>query len=180
VAVIVSSGGFIGIDNELSAVPPTAFRFDAEHDTLQVDASKDNLVSAPHFKDGEWPDLSQPEYFSGVYRAYSVEPYFATGADNTRLNVRDIDSRTLTPLDQGNDQADMDTTAQIRKGIIADPAMTVNGKNVKIITLNGHVTLRGPVNTADEKSRIGDIANHIAIAGNVDNQLEVSTSPSSN
>ena len=180
VAVIVSSGGFIGIDNELSAVPPTAFRFDAEHDTLQVDASKDNLVSAPHFKDGEWPDLSQPEYFSGVYRAYSVEPYFTTGADNTRLNVRDIDSRTLTPLDQGNDQADMDTTAQIRKGIIADPAMTVNGKNVKIITLNGHVTLRGPVNTADEKSRIGDIANHIAIAGNVDNQLEVSTSPSSN
>jgi sporulation protein YlmC with PRC-barrel domain len=180
VAVIVSSGGFIGIDNELSAVPPTAFRFDAAHDTLQIDASKDSLVSSPHFKGSEWPDLSQTEYFTGVYRAYNVEPYFTTGADNTRLNVRDRDSGTLTPLDQGNDQADVDTTAQIRKGIIADPAMTINAKNVKIITLNGRVTLRGPVNTADEKSRIGDIANRIATPGNVDNQLEVSTSPSGN
>jgi osmotically-inducible protein OsmY len=58
--------------------------------------------------------------------------------------------------------------------------MTINAKNVKIITLNGRVTLRGPVNTADEKSRIGDIANRIATPGNVDNQLEVSTSPSGN
>jgi sporulation protein YlmC with PRC-barrel domain len=180
VAVVVASGGFMGIDNELSAVPPTAFRFDAEHDTLEVDASKDNLVSAPHFKGSEWPDLSQPDYFTGVYRAYNVQPYFTTGVDNTRLNVRDIDSRTLTPLDQGTDPADIDTTAQIRKGIIADPAMTINGKNVKIITLNGRVTLRGPVNSADEKSRIGDIANRIATTGNVDNQLEVSTTPSSN
>lgn len=100
--------------------------------------------------------------------------------DNTRLNVRDRDSRTLTPLDQGNSQADVDTTAQIRKEIMADSDMTTNAKNVKIITLNGHVTLRGPVNTADEKVRIGEIADRIANAGNVDNQLELSAAPSSN
>jgi len=122
-----------------------------------------------------------------IYRqnvSYNVEPYFAadptSAADNTRVNVRDRDSRTLTPLDQGNSQADVDTTAQIRKEIIADSAMTTDAKNVKIITLNGHVTLRGPVNTADEKSRIAEIADRIASAGNVDNQLEVSTDRNSN
>jgi sporulation protein YlmC with PRC-barrel domain len=184
VAVIVSSGGFMGMDNELSAVPPTALRFDAQHDALQLDASKESLASSPHFRASEWPDLNQPDYVGGVYRAYNVEPYFTTDAtnsvDNTRLNVRDRDSRTLTPLDQGNSQADVDTTAQIRQEIMADAGMTTNAKNVKIITLNGHVTLRGPVNTADEKDRIAAIADRIASAGNVDNQLDVATTPSSN
>jgi hyperosmotically inducible protein len=184
VAVIISSGGYLGMDNELSAVPPTALRFNTEQDTFQLDASKENLASSPHFKANEWPDLNQSDYVGGVYRAYNVEPYFTTdvtsGADNTRLNVRDRDSRTLTPLDQGNSQADVDTTAQIRKEILADSDMTTNAKNVKIITLNGHVTLRGPVNTADEKSRIAEIADRIVSASNVDNQLEVSTPPNTN
>jgi len=181
VAVIVSSGGYMGMDNELSAVPPTALRFDSEHETIRLDASKESLVSAPHFKANEWPDLNQPDYVGGVYGAYNVEPYLTTdaasGVDNTRLNVRDRDNRTLTPLDQGNSQTDVDTTAAIRKEIMADTVMTTNAKNVKIITLNGHVTLRGPVNTSDEKSRIGIIADSVASAGNVDNQLEVSTTP---
>jgi len=184
VAVIISSGGYMGMDGELSAVPPAALRFNVEHDTLQLDTSKEMLANSPHFKANEWPDFNQPGYAGGIYHAYKVEPYFTTDAttsvDNTRLNVRDRDSRTLTPLDQGNSQADVDTTAQIRKEIIADAGMTTNAKNVKIITLNGHVTLRGPVNTADEKDRISAIADRIASAGNVDNQLDVSTTPSSN
>jgi osmotically-inducible protein OsmY len=104
----------------------------------------------------------------------TVNTNATTGADNTQRNVRDRDSRTLTPLDQGNSQVDVNTTAQIRKEILATKGMTTNGKNVKIITLNGHVTLRGPVNTAEEKTRIGEIANRIAQSSNVDNQLEVS------
>jgi len=184
VAVIISSGGFLGMGNELSAVPPSALKFNAEHDTLQLDATKESLASSPHFKANEWPDLSQPGYVGGVYRAYNVEPYFTTNitteADNTQRNVRDRGSRTLTPLDQGNSQADIDTTAQIRKEILATQGMTTNAKNVKIITLNGQVTLRGPVNTAEEKNRIGEIAARIAHSGNVDNELEVTTTASLN
>jgi osmotically-inducible protein OsmY len=135
------------------------------------------LANAPHFKSNEWPDFSQPAYAGGVYQAYKVQPYFNTDAtaesDNTARNVRDRDNNAVTPLDQGNSQADIDTTAQIRKGIIASRGMSMNAKNVKIITMNGHVTLRGPVNTEDEKRQIGDIANRIAQSGNVDNQLEV-------
>ena len=98
-----------------------------------------------------------------------------TEPDNTARNVRDRDERTLTPLDQGNSQADMDTTAQIRKEIIAGKNMSMNARNVKIITMNGRVTLRGPVNTAEEKRLIGEIADRIARPENVDNQLEVKT-----
>jgi sporulation protein YlmC with PRC-barrel domain len=184
VVVIISSGGFIGMGDELSAVPPTALQFNAEHDTLRLDASKEMLASSPHFKSTEWPDLSRPGYAGGVYRAYRVEPYFATmattDADNTQRNVRDRDSRTLTPLDQGNSQTDVNITAQIRKEIIADKEMSLNAQNVKVITKNGQVTLRGPVNSAEEKRLIGEIANRIASAANVDNQLEVKLVTSSN
>jgi sporulation protein YlmC with PRC-barrel domain len=184
VAVIISSGGFIGMGDELSAVPPTALRFNAEHDILQLDASKEMLASSPHFKANEWPDFRQPGYAGGVYHAYKVEPYFntdtTTDADNTRRNVRDRDNGTLTPLDQGNSHADVNTTAQIRKEIIADSGMSVNAQNVKIITIDGRVTLRGPVNSEEEKRLIGEIADRVAHAGNVDNQLEVKLTNSSN
>ncbi len=177
VAVIVSAGGFLGMGDELSAVPPSALRFTADRESLQLDASKEMLGSAPHFKSDQWPDFSQADYTVGVYRAYKVEPYFTTNLtaepDNTARNVRDRDERTLTPLDQGNSKADVSTTAQIRKEIIAGKDMSVNARNVKIITLNGRVTLRGPVNTAEEKRLIGEIADRIARSENVDNQLEV-------
>jgi len=184
VAVIISSGGFLGLGDELSAVPPTALRFTTELDTLQLDTTKEMLSSAPHFKANQWPDFSQPTYADGVYRAYNVEPYFTTntttGVDNTRRNVRDRDDQTLTPLDQGNSKADVDTTAQIRKEIIAGKNMSVNARNVKIITNNGRVTLRGPVNTVEEKRLIGEIAERIARSENVDNQLDVKLTTGSN
>ncbi len=177
VAVIVSSGGFLGLGEELSAVPPTALNFNASHDTLQLDATKDRMSAAPHFKADQWPDFSQPMYSDRVYRAYQQEPYFTTNrmtdADNTARNVRDRNDRTLTPLDQGRSQADTDTTAQIRKGILDGKDMSIKARNVKIITNNGRVTLRGPVSSAEEKRMIGAIANTIARSENVDNQLEV-------
>ena len=184
VAVIISSGGFLGMGDELSAVPPTALRFNTERDTLQLDASKEMLASSPHFKANEWPDLGQPGYAGRVYRAYKVEPYFnpdaTTEPDNTARNVRDRAGRTLTPLDQGNSQADVNTTAQIRKEILAGENMSINAKNVKIITIDGRVTLRGPVNSEEEKSLIGQIADRITHSGNVDNQLEVKLTTNSN
>jgi len=180
-AVIISSGGFLGMGGELSAVPPSALRFSNDRATLQLDASKDLLTGAPHFHPGEWPDFAQPTYAEGVYRAYKIKPYFtpnpATQADNTGQNVRDRDGSNLTPLDQGNSSADVQTTAQIRQEIVAAKNMSLNARNVKIITNNGKVTLRGPVNTAEEQRVIGEIANRIATSDNVRNQLEVTAIP---
>lgn len=181
VAMVISSGGFLGLGDELSAVPPAAFRFTADRDTLQLDASKEMLSQAPHFKANQWPDFAEPGYADSVYRAYRVEPYFSTNSstasDNTARNVRDRNDNTLTPFDQSNSPADRETTAQIRKEIMADKGMSVNAHNVKVITVNGRVTLRGPVKTAEEKAAIEAIAGRIAKSGNVDSQLEVKLTP---
>ena len=176
-AVVVSAGGFLGMGDELSAVPPAALSFSAGRDALQLDATKEQMAAAPHFKAGQWPDFNQAMYSESVYRAYKQEPYFSTntmtGADNTGRNVRDRDERNLTPQDQGNSRTDTDLTAQIRRGINDRKDMSVNAKNVKIITAQGRVTLRGPVATAEEKRMIGEIASGLARPENVDNQLEV-------
>lgn len=177
VGVVISSGSYLGIDGELSAVPPTAFRFNTERDILQLDASKELLSNAPHFTSSQWPDINQPSYAYGMYHAYGIDPYFSTNetadADNTSRNFRDRDDRTLTPLDQGNSWSDVNMTAAIRKEIMAADGLSIDGRNIKIITIDGRVTLRGPVDSAEEKRRIDHIAKNIAGQTNVDSQLEV-------
>jgi hyperosmotically inducible periplasmic protein len=183
VAVIISSGGFLGLGDTLSAVPSAALRFTNDRDALQLDASRKMLADSPHFTADRWPDFTDPAYADGVYRAYNVEPYFTTNsttwADNSARNVRDRQDQTVTPFDQGNSTSDVNTTAAIRKEIVAGKTMSVNARNVKIITNAGRVTLRGPVNTAEEKQLIGEIAARIAGLANVDNQLEVKLTTSS-
>jgi hypothetical protein len=177
VAIIVSSGGFLGMNNELSGIPSAALRLTPDLSGLRLDTSRETLGNMPHFNADKWPDFGQPAYSDSVYRSYKVDPYFTTNAtseaDNTARNARDRGSRTLTPLDQGNSQADIDTTAQIRREIVAGKAMSVNAKNIKIITNRGRVTLRGPVNSSEERRLVGVIADTIALEQNVDNQLEV-------
>jgi osmotically-inducible protein OsmY len=82
-------------------------------------------------------------------------------------------SATVTPIDQKNDQADIDLTASIRKTLVADHDLSMNAKNVKIITRDGNVTLRGLVDTADEKARIQEQAIRIAGVSNVVDQIDV-------
>lgn len=93
-------------------------------------------------------------------------------ADNTKTNQRDRND-PLTPIDQGNDEADLETTQKIRKAVVGDDSLSFTAKNVKIITLNGKVTLRGPVKSAEEREKIAAFARKVAGAANVDNQLEV-------
>ena len=101
-------------------------------------------------------------------------PPAQTAPDNTGRNVRDRSGATLTPGDQSERQADRRLTQQIRKAIMADKSLSTTAKNVKVITVNGTVTLRGPVKSLREKEAIEAKAQQIVGASNVDNQLEVS------
>ncbi len=92
--------------------------------------------------------------------------------DNSAMNKRDADRDTKTPLDQNENQSDINITAEIRKRVV-DTQMSVNAQNVKIITQDGNVTLRGPVKTAEEKKRIEDFARSVAGETKVQSQLEV-------
>jgi sporulation protein YlmC with PRC-barrel domain len=174
VEVVLASGGFIGIRGELSSVPPQSFQCDPENKRLTLDATKESLMAASHFKSTEWGYVNEPERVQKVYTDYHVEPYFAArDVDNTARNVRDRSGDTLTPLDQGNSSTDLNTTAQIRRSVLTIDNLSINGRNVKIITVNGQVTLRGVVNSEDEKHQIVDAAAKIAAAGKIDDQLEV-------
>jgi len=92
--------------------------------------------------------------------------------DNTAVNKRDRDSNAKTPLDQNENKVDIGITASIRKSVV-DTKMSTNAQNVKIITQDGNVTLRGPVKTQEEKNRIEEIARSVAGVKAVDSQLEV-------
>ena len=93
-------------------------------------------------------------------------------ADNTKVNERDRPAGALTPMDQGGGN-DRDITAAIRRSVVGDKALSFNAKNVKIITVGGKVTLRGPVKSDDEKAAIESKAKSTAGVSAVDNQLEV-------
>lgn len=120
-------------------------------------------------------DASRPANNSPSAPTTSQKPRPAEPADrtNTGVNVRDRDSTAKTPIDQNENQPDIDRTAAIRKRIV-DRKLSVEATNVKVITQEGKVTLRGPVPTVEEKDTIEQIATDVAGAENVDSQLEVS------
>gem|GEM_PF-712844 len=93
--------------------------------------------------------------------------------DNSRVNARDKDSKALTPMDQGGSEADRNITQQIRQAVVKDGSLSFTAKNVKIITINGKVTLRGPVKSDAERASIEAAAKSAAGVTQVDNQLEV-------
>ena len=99
----------------------------------------------------------------------AVEP------DNSGRNVRDRDNQTKTSGDQSESEADRAISQNIRAAITADDSLSTNGKNVKIITSDGTVTLRGPVKSEKEKAEIEAKAKQIAGVKKVDNQLEIAS-----
>jgi hyperosmotically inducible protein len=93
--------------------------------------------------------------------------------DNTATNERDRSGETKTSGDQLNSSADLKTTQAIRQALMKDDELSMTAKNIKVITANGHVTLRGPVKTAQEKAKIDQLAKSAAGGAQIDNQLDV-------
>jgi len=97
-------------------------------------------------------------------------------ADNTSKNQRDRSGETRTSGDQSNSPEDVQITATIRRAIVGDHSLSATAKNVKIITADGVVTLRGPVQNEAEKTKIAELAQSAAGNTKIDNQLEVKAS----
>ena len=100
-----------------------------------------------------------------------------TPPDNTAVNERDADGDKKTPLDQNQNQADIDLVAKIRQKVLDVKDLSVNGRNAKIIVENGKVTLRGPVDSENERTTIEQIARDAAGEDNVTSELEVAARP---
>ena len=94
-------------------------------------------------------------------------------ADDTRKNVRDREPAAVTPFDQKENEVDRTITQTIRQGVVGAEGFSLDARNVKIITADGVVTLRGPVDNDQERMKIVEIAKKVEGVKRVDDQLEI-------
>jgi hyperosmotically inducible protein len=102
-----------------------------------------------------------------------VDQNGSVSADNTKVNQQDQDAAAPTAGQQRNDRSDQDITKEIRRAIVNDKSLSIYAHNVKIITQNGQVTLKGPVRSDEEKQIIEAKANAIAGDNKVTSELTV-------
>ena len=94
-----------------------------------------------------------------------------TAPDNSAQNKNQ--NQGLTADNQPNAKADRETTANIRKAILADKDLSTYAHNIKVITVNGAVTLKGPVKSEEEKEKIASDAASVVPADKITNHLTV-------
>jgi osmotically-inducible protein OsmY len=116
---------------------------------------------------------SQSEAMESEAAGRSAAEITRAAADNTSINERDREPGSLTPGDQGDSEADRTVTQRVRQAVMRQDSLSMTAQNVKIITINGVVTLRGPVKDEQERSTIARLARDVAGVKRVDNQLEV-------
>jgi len=94
-------------------------------------------------------------------------------ADNTAINQRDQNANEATADRQKENRSDRDITQRIRKGIMLDKSLSTYAHNVKIVTQNGQVTLKGPVRSEDEKRAVEAKAAEVVGENKVTSQLDI-------
>ena len=112
-------------------------------------------------------------YLSALSLAALANDNAKTKPDNTATNERDRSGETKTSGDQSNSSADLKITQAIRQALMKDRELSTTAKNIKVITANGQVTLRGPVQSAQEKAKIDRIAKSAAGGAHIDDQLDI-------
>jgi osmotically-inducible protein OsmY len=96
-----------------------------------------------------------------------------TAPDNTKVNKRDRAEGAVTADQQKETATDREIAKKIRAAIVKDDTLSTYAHNVKVIVIDGKVTLKGPVRSASEKTAVAAIATEIAGADHVTNSLSI-------
>ena len=96
-------------------------------------------------------------------------------ADNTKVNQRDRSASEPTADRQKENPSDRQLARQIRKALMKDKSLSTYAHNVKVITQNGMVTLKGPVKSEEEKQAVETKAAQVAGADKVTSQIQVAS-----
>jgi hyperosmotically inducible protein len=99
----------------------------------------------------------------------------AVAPDNSKSNKEDPSNRNPTADDQKESQSDLKITQAIRRDVMADKSLSAYAHNVKIVSVNGTVTLNGVVNSQTESDSLAQKAEKVAGSGHVVNKLKVGT-----
>ena len=142
--IILAPGNF----KTKSIVPAMALSFNAARDGLLLDDSKREYAEEPRY--------------------IFTEAAFGNGPSSQEQSYKG--PRTSVALEQGSSYFDIDRTVRINKEI---RAAKIRARHVLVGTINGRVTLRGWVDTAEDKRRIAEIAIGAARTEIVDNQITV-------
>jgi len=110
---------------------------------------------------------------SGAFAIAQEPATQPTAPDNTKVNERDRSNDEPTADQQKDNRSDQDITQQIRQSIMKDKSLSTYAHNVKIITQNGQVTLKGPVRSEDEKKTVETKAAEVAGENKVTSQLNI-------
>jgi hyperosmotically inducible periplasmic protein len=78
-------------------------------------------------------------------------------ADNTAQNKGATRRSAVTAQKQGNSKSDIAVLAELRKTVVADRDLSMDAKNVKILYHRGLATLRGPVDSEEEKTKVYEL-----------------------
>lgn len=93
--------------------------------------------------------------------------------DNSKINRRDRNKDEVTADQQDQNKSDIEITRNIRRAIVKDDSLSTYAHNIKIITQDGAVTLKGPVRSAEEKANVENKAAAVAGAGRVTSQIGI-------
>ena len=96
-------------------------------------------------------------------------------ADNTKVN-KQTQNKTESADQAKNTKSDLQLMKEIRRAVVKDKSLSTKAHNVKIIAQGGKVTLKGPVDSDEEKKTIEQKATEIAGAGNITDELSVAGS----
>lgn len=105
--------------------------------------------------------------------AEDAKPVETIKPDNTKVNERDRDANEVTAGNQKENKNDIAITAKIRKMVVDDTSLSTNAHNIKIITVDGIVTLKGPVKSDAEKETIAKHAMHVVDEKSVKNEIDI-------
>ena len=97
----------------------------------------------------------------------------AQRTDNTEINKRDRSPQEITADQQSQTKMDREITQQIRQAVVDDKSLSTYAHNVKIITVDGLVTLKGPVRSGDEKRIIEEKAGQIVGKDKIKSEIEI-------
>ena len=114
---------------------------------------------------------------TAVCLSTAVAAFAQTPADNTKVNDRDRAKGSVTADQQKENAGDLDVTQKIRRSLVADKSLSTYAHNIKVITQDGQVTLKGPVRSENEKRVVETKAADIVGAARVTSEISVAPAP---
>lgn len=169
--VVISTGGFLGVADRLTSVPASELRYDTEAKAFKTKLTKAELGAKPAYDAKTWAEqwaVTRGAMEGKLGKARdAVEKAAEKDAEPSASGTAKV-----TPLDQGSSPEDVKTTRDIRASLM-DEKLSFGAKNIRVITRDGKVTLKGTVDSKAEHEAVLEVVDRHVGKSMVADHLEV-------